>query len=52
MQQKLEEEESTQHTSDKLLAGAESAPITLGDSVEVKEEVKDASEDKRKQMLA
>ncbi len=31
MQQKIEEEESTEHTSDKLLAGAETAPITLGD---------------------
>jgi hypothetical protein len=48
MQQKIDEEESAEHTSDKLLAGAETAPITLGESVEVKEENKEGSDDKRK----
>jgi hypothetical protein len=31
MQQKIEEEEAAQATSDKLLAGAETAPIHLGE---------------------
>ena len=52
MQQKIEEEESAQATSDKFIAGAETAPIHLGEPAQEGEENKDAGDDKRKQMLA